>query len=422
MAEEKKGRRVFLSFLGTGNYREGIYEEEGKMSKNVCFVQNAIIELSNNEFDEVYIFCTEGAKEKHLESLKKEGGYKLKEVIIKEGKTEEEIWSIFQTIYDILLIGDEITFDVTHSYRFLPMLGLLLLQHAKFLKEVKVKKLCYGAFEMQYEKDGKKVSPIMDFTNFSVLQDWSLSGNTFIKTGVAEEFSKLATEEFSPKSDNVNHEKLNLKNISNELGKIASDIYTVRGINIVEGDKIKKIRKDIDILKRELYPPFSLIINKVEKDIEKFKEKNTFNVLHTVEWCIKKGLYQQGITMLQEGLITILLEKVGLEYTDIITREEFSNYIGFENKKEDVEFRGNTNKMKEIIEKLNSQGLDYTKLKKAYCNVKKIRNDINHGGFLLRDNKKNGKPKSKIESRTFKENLEKSYKEIMEIFNINNDI
>lgn len=414
MEKERNGRRVFLSFLGTGNYRDGVYEENGKKSKNVRFVQNAIIELLNNEFDERYIFCTEGAQNTHLEALKKESGYEYKNIKIKEGRNEEEIWDIFQTIYDKLEENDEIVFDVTHSYRFLPMLGLLLLQHAKFLKGIKVKKLCYGAFEMAI--DG--VSPIMDFTSFSKLQDWSLAGNSFMKTGSVENFTDIAKEEFSATSANIDKNKQRMRKISGGLKDLAMDIYTVRGVNIVEANKIKEFREEIEGLKKELHPPFTLVIDKIEKNIEKFQEKKVQNVFCAVEWCIEKGLYQQGITMLQEGLITVLLDKVGLDYTSLEEREGFGDYIGYENIKGGKEFRGDTTKMEKIVKKLNEAGLDYNTLKQAYCNVKKLRNDINHGGFLIKDHKKGAKPSSKIDNKTFKKSLKDSYKKIKEIFEI----
>ena len=420
--EKGKSRRVFLSFLGLGpkggyvpsNY---IDQEKDKISKNVKFIQNAVVEIENNTFDEKYIFCTKEAYENRFKELEEEKNYKYKSIEIVKGKDEEEIWSIFQKIYDVLEENDEVTFDVTHSYRFLPMLGLLLLQHAKFLKNIKVKKLCYGAFEMKYtakDDDGNEieVSPIMDFTSFSKLQDWSLSGYSFVKTGMAEHFSDLAKKEFKSKSKDVNIDKNNLRNISKKLEDIALDIYTNRGINIVEGNKIAVIKEEMRELKKDLYPPFTLVIDKIEKDIHNFKIKNVNNVFYAVEWCIEKKLFQQGITMLQEGLITFLLNKANIDYTNKNNREEFSNFIGLENIKE---YSGDIEKMQNIVRELNEKQIDFQKLKSLYGNIKNIRNDINHGGFNLKDNKENGEPRSRTDSLTFRNTLEKNFKKIKEI-------
>ena len=419
--EKRKSRKVFLSFLGLGpkgGYISGNYidKEKNKIVNNVKYVQNAIVEIEEDQFDKKYIFCTERVLEEKFNELEEEMGYTYKSIEIKKGENEEEIWDIFQKIYDVLEENDEVTFDVTHSYRFLPILGLLLLQHAKFLKNIKVEKLCYGAFEMKYkiknENEEMEVSPIMDLTSFSKLQDWSLSGYSFVKTGMAANFTDLAKKEFKSTSKNIDMDKINLEKISKKLENIALDLYTNRGINIVEGHQIADIKKKMKEMKKDLYPPFTLVIDRIEKDIHNFKSKNINNVFYAVEWCIQKNLFQQGITMLQEGLITFLLYNVNIDYTNKNEREKFSSFIGLENIKE---YKGNIEEMNDIVDKLEKKGIDFQKLKILYGGVKNIRNDISHGGFNLKDNKKNGKLKSKTESSTFKSTLENKFKEIKEI-------
>ena len=136
--EKRKPRKVFLSFLGLGHpetgYKESSYidKEKNKIVEKVKYVQNAIVEIEEDKFDEKYIFCTAEVLKKRFNELEEEKGYTYKSIEIKKGENEEEIWDIFQKVYDILEENDEVTFDVTHGFRFLPMLGLLLLQHAKF--------------------------------------------------------------------------------------------------------------------------------------------------------------------------------------------------------------------------------------------------------------------------------------------------
>ncbi|WP_456083137.1 TIGR02221 family CRISPR-associated protein [Leptotrichia sp.] len=419
--EKGKSRKIFLSFLGLGGkagYIPGNYidKEKNRIVNDVKYVQNAIVEIEEDNFDEKYIFCTREVLEKRFDELEEEKGYKYISIEIGKGEDEGEIWAIFQKIYDVLEENDEVTFDVTHSYRFLPILGLLLLQHAKFLKNIKVKKLCYGAFEMKYkmknENEEIDVSPIMDLTSFSKLQDWSLSGYSFVNTGMAANFTDLAKKEFKSTSKNIDMDKINLEKISKKLENIALDLYTNRGINIVEGHQIADIKKKMKEMKKDLYPPFTLVIDKMEKDISNFKVKNVYNVFYAVEWCIEKKLFQQGITMLQEGLITFLLDKVNIDYKNKENREEFSNFIGLENAKE---YKGDIQKMNDIVSELGKKQIEFQKLKSLYCNIKNIRNDINHGGFNLKDNKLNGEPRSKMDSLTFKNTLEKNFKKIKEI-------
>ena len=98
-------------------------------------------------------------------------------------------------------------------------------------------------YKIENENEEIEVSPIMDLTSFSKLQDWSLSGYSFVKTGMAEHFSDLAKKEFKSKSKDVDRDKLNFGNVSKGLEDIALDLYTNRGINIVEGHQIADIKK-----------------------------------------------------------------------------------------------------------------------------------------------------------------------------------
>lgn len=420
MAEEKKGRRVFLSFLGTTRYSNCKYiENDGRKSSEVKFIQNSLMELDREKFDKKYIFCTEGAEENFKNLLEEsENKYDYEKIKIPDGKNEEEIWKVFEIVYDILEERDKIILDITHSFRYLPMLGITLLQYAKFMKKIEVDRICYGLFELSDFNNGKTEFPIIDITNFSVIQDWSKAGQIFLENGVVLNFSDVAKREFKPKTRNFDKNKNILYNISAPMKQISESIHKNRGLDIIEVSRIDEIRKGIEEIKTDLYPPFLYILEKMEKDLSKFKSKDTYNLIHSVEWCLEKELIQQGITMLQEGLITILLERVGLEYTDRITREEFGNFMGkteYTEMKEEIE-KFDREKMNKIVEELKKQGIDYENLQVYYSALKEHRNDINHGGFNLETKKRNNKKlESEMKSKNFKRKLEENFKKIKEI-------
>ena len=130
------------------------------------FIQQASLELVGangwTEEDRVIIFLTKKARElnwnktiterkrygkdtpepyKGLEAVLQEMNLKaqVEDKDIKDGMNKEEIWEVFQTIYDTLQEGDELHLDLTHSFRFLPMLLLVLGNYAKFLKGITIK-------------------------------------------------------------------------------------------------------------------------------------------------------------------------------------------------------------------------------------------------------------------------------------------
>ena len=393
-------------------------ENYNKKSQKVKFIQNAIIELEDEKFDKMIIFCTDEAQNRNFNLLLEEKGYNYEMKSIPDGKTEEEIWDIFEKVYKTIEENDEIVLDITHSLRYLPMLGITLLQYAKFIKNIVVKKICYGLFDKEEWKNKREEFPIIDITSFSILQDWSLSGHLFLKSGIVEEFGDVSKREFKPRSKDYNKDKNELYKISGYLKNLSNDIHTNRGINIIENKKINELRKGIQKIESNLYPPFQHVLKKIGDEISNFEEKTTLNFIHTVEWCINRNLIQQGITMLQEGLVTYLLNKANEEYRDRDLRKEFSNYLGKEtfSDKENKSVKYNKEKMDNILKKLEKEKIDFEKLKITYCDIKNTRNDINHGGFNLDKNKwKNKNPESEISSETLKKRLEKSLYNLKQI-------
>ena len=110
-------RRVFISFLGTGNYVQTYYSFNGKTTNPVRFVQEALVEnicKDWNDNDRIFIFCTEQAKNlnwvdnghgKSFEVIENYGlesrlnklrlSVPFEKIDINDGLSEEEIWSIF---------------------------------------------------------------------------------------------------------------------------------------------------------------------------------------------------------------------------------------------------------------------------------------------------------------------------------------
>ena len=201
-------RKVFISILGTGLYEECAYtkekEEEHKPFKSspTRFIQQASLELVGandwSKEDQVIIFLTKKARElnwnktiaerkrygkdtpepyKGLEAVLQEMDLKaqVEDKDIKDGMNKEEIWEVFQTIYDTWEEGDEVYMDLTHSFRFLPMLLLVLGNYAKFLKGITIENIIYGNYEARSIAENE--ATIISLMNLARLQDWNFATN-----------------------------------------------------------------------------------------------------------------------------------------------------------------------------------------------------------------------------------------------------
>lgn len=388
-------RKVFISFLGTNNYTECVYSYNSFRSPVVKFVQSALTKLCCEEWtqnDKALIFTTKEALP-NWELLQKEWTLQIpcENKMIPSGKNEDEIWNIFQIMYDSLQTNDRLYVDITHSFRSIPLLASSLLQYAKFLKNISVHAIYYGAFETlgnprdipeRIPDPNKRIAPVFDLTAFSEIQDWSAAANDFIRFGNPARLSQLTKEDvYSVLRETKGKDKVasTLRDLNNYVDELSLNIRTNRGKKIIEGKAPSEIIRILGSLEQDLIKPLNPILEDIKKSVEKiYKGKNnTENMLSAVEWCIDKQLIQEGFTILQEGIISYLSE----DYHDKNKRLFISGFLnkygnGFDRTKFDLSYE----KAIELEESLNNVP-KIREWSSLFQNITDIRNDINHAGM-----------------------------------------
>lgn len=422
--------KVLISFLGTNRYVycNYYYQEISNKISNVHFVQEAIIKLFCGDFgenDRYLFFLTDAAKEanwikseyqdkegnvhqdKGLQSHLTELGINPEEFPINNGYTNQEIWKIFEVIFNELKPDDEVIFDITHGFRSLPMLGMVLMNYSKILKKINIRGIYYGAFEalgpaykVRTWDIEKRNAEILNLISFSILQEWSNAANDFITNGSTKGIEALIQK--NPLSlilENPNQATFNkFEKLSNALNKMTLVLSTVRGNQILQAEIFKTVDKIANELKREAFiAPLQPILEQISNQVKRFKfvdRQSIMNTFEAVDWCIENKLIQQGITLLQESIITYLIL-----FFDRTHRFDYRNYndrtfmkdillkenLLYEDKKISTKIYGYNSKI------LNN-------LRPHFKRFKKYRNDINHGGFLkdAKNEKEFGKELSKI--------------------------
>jgi len=287
---------VFLSFLGTNDYVSCIYHKDDVEIRDVRFVQEATIRMYCKDWgpeDRILIFTTKEAKKKnwlddgHVDyktnlKLERQGLERrirnlnlspdLECVPIPDGQNEEEIWEIFGIVFDQLKNGDEIIFDVTHAFRSIPLLAMVILNYAKVMKDVNLGGIYYGAFEVLGTKREAEKLPLekrfvqlLDLTAFDQLLDWAFAVDRFTGAGDGLLISKLAMRNIGPileKTKGQDASASRLKKMANTLSAFTSALTTCRGPEISEigvrlKDSIAECR-EINLI-RPLQPLFSRI-------------------------------------------------------------------------------------------------------------------------------------------------------------------
>lgn len=392
--------KVLLTILGTSDYKECeyVYEEKSLRTK---FVQEAIISFFCKDWkkdngDRIVILLTKEAKEKNYAELKEKlDRYNLdiKESQIPIGKTEDELWQIFDRLSEHVNNQDEVILDITNSLRNIPMQAMVSLNYNRIVKNIDLKGIYYGAFEAGEEVETiglveriKKV-PIFNLETYIELMEWCNHINVFLRTGSSKELNEYYNLKEKNYSNNEKREFSEIKKVVKSINDFANCIYTMRGK--ADSNSKKSIGKSAELVSKEIKKlnsigeingnaliPLKKVFELVEIKVQPFITDDPVKLgMATVKWCIEYNLVQQGFTALEETITTYscrIKELNELEYT-------------------------NRTSIYEQIEK----SVEIQELISIWRNVKGIRNDINHFGY-----KDNQAKYTKIS-----ENLEKNYNE-----------
>lgn len=411
------GKKLFISFLGASMYEDCIYYDNQHDYPKTLFIQEATLRQIGaenwKETDSVKIFLTDLAYENNWDrNIHSRINYK-KEVVpyvglekiiddmhlacdttpvthVPLGKNEDELWQIFNLIYDQIEEGDELYIDLTHAFRYLPMLLLVLSNYAKFLRNVTIKHISYGSYEGRDPKTNR--APIIDLLPLSKLQDWTTAASEFIKYGDAEGLNRLTEDNlndiFVDKSRTAEEKKQAgiVKSFTSALNNYSLERITCRGKDIVESKASKSLSRQIAAIEGKLNQDTGLKpLNPIFKEIGKTimtSDSSLDNCLDAAKWCYKKHMYQQAITLLEEGIITFFCERHGIAINDKYLRKlivsAFSIKRNNTSEKEwDVE-DGEKDKMREL---LSDKLLSNAQLANCFGDVINLRNDYNHANF-----------------------------------------
>lgn len=403
------GRRVFLSVLGVAFYETCRYRKDDFTGSETLFVQKSLLEYLQQqenwggENDLVLMLLTDLARknnwDKNLKTrfcakLQKEVAYQglekilldmnlsYQDIAIPDGKDSDEMWEIFEVIFDKLQEGDELYLDITNSFRYLPMLLVVLVNYAKLLKNVKVKAIFYGNYEARDKESN--IAPIMDLLPLSVLQDWTLAASDYLRYGQVEKLFELSESSLIPILKNTEtrtKDTEKLRSFVKTLKEMVEERTTCRGYAIVGSKNVRKLKCTASEIQKVTIVQLRPIFEKIKQSLNDFDAKeNVLNCIKAAKWCCANKLYQQATTMLEEGLGTFLCCHYQLDYRKMANRDAIFGCISIKTQNKDIE----ENKAnKELVEKILAD--DSVWGNKAFVTILQkileLRNDYNHAGF-----------------------------------------
>jgi len=195
-------------------------------------------------------------------------------VHIPDGASEEEMWQIFNILTEQVQEGDQLIFDITHSYRSLPFLSFLALSFLRVARDARVAGAYYGAYDAR-DKDTDR-TPIFDLTPFVDLLDWTIAADLFIRFGDAQDLAGLAS---TTKKKWARREAFNGRVIG-PLGEMADCMQELsRALRLIRPEealgaaaKLERAAEKwsgVDNAGAEI-APFSLLIDAIREDYARF--------------------------------------------------------------------------------------------------------------------------------------------------------
>ncbi len=303
-------RKVFLSFLGLGDYKEAVYELHGQLSHKNKFVQVAEFELLGENRPEIaLIFVTNPSKEKHFQALSaglKQFGVTPIPVELHEDMSSEGQWKWFEQILAKINQGDQLTVDLTHGYRSIPIVFSTALNFLQKTKGVELEHVFYGAYEKNKEQ-----SPIVDMRKFYDINIWTDGINRLTEGADARPLALAAEQSHAKQLPELSDKKLikAFLGITERVRNVDINNIDAEANNVLA--QIKRVRES-----KQSTPAGRLLLQIAEKKFISLGRENLQNSklydkryfehqLEVVNLLLQHDFYMQAFTAMREFLVSV---------------------------------------------------------------------------------------------------------------------
>ncbi len=307
-----------LTFLGSGDYQPCRYTAED-FHFDTSFASIAAAEwiasrTGSRELVKTSVFCTQTVRS-GIPTLLSEWKLPTEPEFpdIPESGTENDYWVIFQTICDSVRDGETVWLDITHSFRYLPLLGYAVVGHLQAVRRIEVGAILYGAAEtLGRPKDwpediSSRRVPIRDLTPFLTINRWTAALRAFNDHGSGSLIRELANQRALPlakASRGRDRSAAALQGLGRELESWALAVTLCRGSLLIDSNIGPRLQEFIAAIGSEIAPALAPEFDRLQSEFADVRPGQTKNLLTAAEWCLEKNLLQQSLTLLFEWAIS----------------------------------------------------------------------------------------------------------------------
>lgn len=425
------GTRLLVTFLGTGKYETVVYRFRDARSKPTPYIQEALLDMIERDMipfhpDVVIPVLTPEAERAHWHHRQgheydpdpcvSQGLYpRIQEwqrrqeakgitvvidpLFVETPADERAMWTTFDALYRRMVgSGDEaceVVVDVTHSFRYQPMLMLTLLHFAHVVAGTKTVAVFYGSQPRKLASGGEvegtsafSEADVLDLAPLVDLQQWILHVHTFLHGANAEGLYRFIDEigRSLAKSAAAARDPV-LSHISDVRGVAKTWDALTKAMQLCRGPRIPALSRQAVRDQEQLIrswqegdavaslQPIYYLLDKIHKEISALAVDHDYDAyLAAVDWCCDQGLYQQAYTLLRELWVTAVCDVMGLDGNVLQDRKRAEHVLGA-----GVQYLMNGEGT--VDPQLPDWLVSHREVLQSWDQLSQARNDLNHAAF-----------------------------------------
>ncbi len=332
-----------LTFLGAGKYEETCYRRDGQE------VPSRFAPLASARFLQcrrVEAFLTQGARQENWPDFERdaqEAGLETAAHDIPDGRTEAELWDIFTRVAETVAQGEAVAFDVTHGLRSFPLLGLLVAAYLRAARQVQLRAVLYGAYDVRDQSIEPHRTPVFDLSPMLRLLDWAEAAERFQRFGDARDLGALLADSRKALAQEAGREAASaVGNLANALQALSLSLRLLRPYDVLAGAAKLPGQLDRAAAALEARPelrPFPMLMAQVRQAYaplgvaEPQEPAQQAGVLaaqrRLAGWYLEREQVVQAVALAREWLVSWALAHLGVpDLRERQAREEVEQALG----------------------------------------------------------------------------------------------
>lgn len=324
---------VLLFSIGIGGYNQTQY----RIGNNLYQTRFSSLALYQaKDPDAVLVLATRRAYEKTFPTLcqyASEIGLSLSDsnvVLIPDGRTEDEIQQILNTIIDSVNPRDKVYLDITNSFRHLPFTYFSAIGFLTSLKQVDVE-VYYAAYEQ-----GEPEAPVLNLTSLMQLNDWYHALRDLQEAGDIHWLAgRIHSEaEYGPQSaKELRRFASRLAHLDESLSSglpLEAGIHAEAALNALKKVPADQLRSSLKVGAEALRPlaeeleNFAIHPGVSHKTQVGLSLSELERELRMIRWYIEHGQVDNALRLMREWIVNrVMLSHQEADWLNLRTRESY---------------------------------------------------------------------------------------------------